>query len=61
MNKILLIDDDINISKMLSNVFQFEGYNIVTAKNGRKGLEILTIQKDIGVVICDIKMLEMDG
>ena len=46
---------------MLSNVFQFEGYNIVTAKNGRKGLEILTIQKDIGVVICDIKMPEMDG
>jgi len=60
-NKLLLIDDDVNISKMLSNVFLFEGYNIVTAENGKKGLELLTSQKDIEVVICDIKMPEMDG
>ena len=60
-DKILLIDDDANISKMLSNVFRFEGYNIITAGNGKKGLELLNRQKDIGVVICDIKMPEMDG
>jgi len=60
-HKILLIDDDINISKMLSNVFRFEGYIAMTAENGRRGLEILASQQDIEVVICDIKMPEMDG
>jgi len=59
--KILFIDDDVNISKMLAKVFQFEGYNVITAENGKKGLELLTKQKDTGVVICDIKMPEMDG
>ena len=60
-NKVLLIDDDINIAKMLASVFRFEGYKIATAENGRKGLKILEQQKDIEVVICDIKMPEMDG
>ena len=32
-HKILLIDDDVNISKMLSNVFRFEGYAAITAEN----------------------------
>ncbi|MEW6381322.1 MAG: response regulator [bacterium] len=60
-HKILLIDDDISISKMLSNVFRFEGYSAFTAENGRKGLEILSSHQEIEVVICDIKMPEMDG
>lgn len=58
---LLLIDDDSNISKMLSNVFRFEGFEALTADNGRKGLDILTSQQTIEVVICDIKMPEMDG
>ncbi|MGA1874591.1 MAG: response regulator [bacterium] len=60
-HQILLIDDDVSISKMLSNVFRFEGYKVITAENGPKGLEILSLQKDVEVVICDIKMPEMDG
>jgi len=60
-HKILLIDDDVNISKMLSNIFRFEGYAPITAENGRKGLETLASHQDIEVTVCDIKMPEMDG
>ncbi|MEW5803828.1 MAG: response regulator [bacterium] len=60
-HEILLIDDDVSISKMLSNVFRYEGYVVSTAENGRKGLELLSSRQETAVVICDIKMPEMDG
>ncbi|MCL6584084.1 MAG: response regulator [bacterium] len=60
-HKILLIDDDANILRMLSSVFRFEGYSVITAEGGRKGLEILYFDQEIEVVICDIKMPQMDG
>jgi CheY-like chemotaxis protein len=57
---ILYIDDeDINFILFEAN---FEStFNIHTATSGEKGLEILRASKDIKLVICDLKMPNMNG
>ena len=60
MKKILLIEDNPNVLLNTSKMLQAEGYMIVTATNGREGLELA--QKVIpSLIICDIMMPEVDG
>ena len=58
--RILVVDDEENICKTLSRHFQYLGYEVQTAGNGREGLSVLEKMK-IDVVISDIRMPVMDG
>lgn len=58
--RILIVDDEEHICKMLSRHFQYLGYAVDVACNGREALEKLE-QIKTDVVISDIKMPEMDG
>ena len=58
--RILVVDDEEEIRKTLSNHFQFEGYDVDTAANGIEALDILS-KKRMEVVITDIMMPKMDG
>ena len=57
---ILIIEDDVSISEIVSRVLESEGYTIHVASNGVKGLEqfYLTLPD---MIILDVKMPEMDG
>jgi response regulator RpfG family c-di-GMP phosphodiesterase len=57
---LLLVDDETNILSSLKRVFRPQGYNIVTATNGKEGLEILQENK-VDLIISDMQMPEMDG
>ena len=58
--KILLVDDDKDILEFLTYNLEKEGYNVVTADNGKKALEIAKrILPDL--IILDVMMPEMDG
>lgn len=58
--KILLVDDEKDILEFLTYNLEKEGYNVVTAHNGKKALEIAKrILPDL--IILDIMMPEMDG
>ena len=59
-NSILIIDDEANMLDMLSASLQREGYQIVTAADGRQGLEHATA-KLFDFILCDLKMPVMDG
>jgi two-component system, cell cycle response regulator DivK len=59
--KILIIDDDSRNIFALKAVLKARGYNCVTSTSGREGLEIISEQKDIGIVLLDMMMPEMDG
>ena len=59
--KILLVDDDSIIREVISDILEAEGYQVMTGANGVEALDILGSAKDIGVVICDIKMPKMGG
>ena len=55
MNTILIVDDEKNILKMLSQGLNLKGYNTLTAASGEKALQ-LCATKDVDLVLLDIMM-----
>jgi CRP/FNR family transcriptional regulator, cyclic AMP receptor protein len=60
MATILIIDDNIPILENLTEYFEIEGYKILTADSGIKGIE-LAREHIPDLIICDTKMPVMDG
>jgi two-component system, OmpR family, alkaline phosphatase synthesis response regulator PhoP len=58
--KILLVDDEQDILDLLSYNLEKEGYEVYTAPNGLKGLE-LARQIIPDMILLDVMMPEMDG
>ena len=59
-NRILVIDDDENISKVIRLYLEKEGMEALLASNGRAGLEVFS-RESPDLVLLDIMMPEMDG
>lgn len=57
---ILIIDDEDDIRNLLSRIVKLEGYGVLQAETGRKGLKILGKEK-IHAVICDVKLPDANG
>ena len=58
--KVLIVDDEAPIRRVLEFKLKNSGYQVLIAKNGAQGLELIkTHQPD--AVITDIMMPEMDG
>jgi DNA-binding NtrC family response regulator len=60
MSKILVIDDEKSIRTTLQEILQYENYEVDLASSGPEGLEMFALKK-YDIVLCDIKMPEMDG
>lgn len=58
--KILLVDDDASLRRVLSHHLSEAGYQVVAAADGKNGLELFTEER-IDLVITDIQMPEMSG
>jgi CheY-like chemotaxis protein len=59
--KALIVDDDIrNIFAMTSVLERFK-MNVVSAENGKDGIQMLLDNKDIDIVLMDIMLPTMDG
>ncbi len=58
--KILIIEDDGFLLQMYSSKLELEGYEVISALDGVKGLKLaLTNQPDL--IILDLKLPELDG
>ena len=57
--KLLIVDDDVELLKMLRSYFELLGYLIYTAINGKEALEKMIIQPDL--ILLDINMPKIDG
>lgn len=60
MKTILVIDDAEFILESTSTLLKFEGYSVLTASNGRIGVEVASQNKP-DLILCDISMPELDG
>ena len=60
MNRILLIDDEPDIVRVLSMSLKADGYDVIPAYSGVEGIEIFEKEKP-DIVLTDIKMPGMDG
>ena len=59
--KILLVDDDRRNIFALNAVLKARGYHCETASNAYEGLEKLSDDQDIGIILMDVMMPGMDG
>jgi DNA-binding NarL/FixJ family response regulator len=60
MNKILVIEDQPQMRKNISTILEMEGFQVVSAENGRRGVELARNEKP-DLVICDVMMPDLDG
>lgn len=60
MPTILVIDDHNEIRENIEEILSLAGYNVTTADNGKKGIDLAVHQKP-DLIICDIAMPELDG
>lgn len=60
MKKILLIEDNTEIRENTAEILELADYQVVTAENGRVGVEKAHAEKP-DLIICDIMMPIMDG
>lgn len=60
MKKILLIEDNPEIRENTSEILSLANYNVLTAENGKIGVELAQKEKP-DLIICDIMMPELDG
>lgn len=60
MQKILVVDDEKNIVDIIKFNLKKEGYDVITASNGREGIEMNEKEKP-DLIMLDIMMPEIDG
>ncbi len=58
--KILIADDDFEIAQLIKIYLNNEGYQVLTASNGREAMNLIA-KESIQLIILDVMMPEMDG
>jgi two-component system, cell cycle response regulator DivK len=59
-SKILIVEDNADSRDMLTTVLAAEGYEVITAEDGRAGLE-LALAEHPNIILTDIQMPNLDG
>ena len=59
MNKILLVDDDRELTSLLKELLEIEGFSVVVAYDGEQALEKL--DSSIGLLLLDVMMPKKNG
>jgi DNA-binding response OmpR family regulator len=60
MTTILAIEDERDVRENLQEILELEGFDVLTAENGKVGLKMAIEQKP-DLIICDVMMPELDG
>jgi DNA-binding NarL/FixJ family response regulator len=60
MKKILIIEDDRSTRDNLATILRMEGFEALTAADGRRGVEA-AIRDNPDLILCDVMMPDLDG
>lgn len=62
MSKILIADDNKQITMILASYAKKEGYEVLIAYDGQQALDLFSLhKKDIGMILLDVMMPKIDG
>jgi two-component system, chemotaxis family, chemotaxis protein CheY len=61
LTMILLVEDDNDISESISEILTSEGFDVVRARNGKEGLDMLRSHDGTRLILLDLMMPVMDG
>ena len=59
--KILVVDDESRMRKLVKDFLTRQGYSVVEAANGEEAVDAFVEDKDIALIILDVMMPKMDG
>lgn len=59
--KILVVDDESRMRKLVRDFLVRNNYEVIEAENGAKAVDIFFEQKDIALILLDVMMPQMDG
>ncbi|MGN0513098.1 MAG: response regulator transcription factor [Lachnospiraceae bacterium] len=59
--KILVVDDESRMRKLVRDFLVKENYEVLEAEDGEKAVDIFYKEKEIGLIILDVMMPKMDG
>ena len=59
MYKILIVDDEKDVVRMLQSFFRLKGYDTITAYNGEEAMQKVSMSPDL--ILLDINMPDMEG
>ena len=59
--KILVVDDEARMRKLVKDFLSKSGYDVIEAEDGSQALDLFFKQKDIALIILDVMMPKMDG
>ena len=59
--KVLMVDDEERMRKLVKDFLTIKGYRVLEAGDGEEAIDIFFKEKDISLVILDVMMPKMDG
>ena len=59
--KILVVDDESSMRKLVKDFLVREGYGVLEAGDGVEAMDIFYAEKDLSLIILDVMMPKMDG
>ena len=59
--KILIVDDESRMRKLIRDFLEREGYQILEASDGIQAMDLFYADKNIDLIILDVMMPRMDG
>ena len=59
--KVLIVEDDKDLSDAYEIILNSSGYDVLTAANGEEGLRVIGEDGDPDVIFLDLRMPVMDG
>jgi len=60
-SKVLVVDDQFTVRELQRSILEAAGYRVETARDGNEALAKIGSEPDVGLVVTDIEMPEMDG
>lgn len=61
MAKILVVDDESRLRRLVGDFLRREGHEVLEADNGRLAVELARVTAGLSLILMDIMMPEMDG
>ena len=61
MPRILIVDDEVDILRMLSTLFRTQGYDVVVTDDGNEAVDLLRGKERFDLMISDVRMIPING
>ncbi len=61
MTTVLVVEDDFDIRESIVDLLLDEGFNAISAKDGREGLLQLRMHPEVAIIVLDLSMPMLDG